>query len=356
LGPYGIPASRAVYDRLVAEWLAKQPAAPCPTIDEIIVRFLEHARSYYRKAGVETAEVANVRLSLRPLHDRFGSLPVVEFGPRALNLVRQEMLGSGVSRLEINRRVSRIRRMFRWAASEELIPAGIVAALKTLADLKKGRTTARETSPVTAVPEAFVDAVLPHVSRQVATMIELQRLTGMRPGEVMIMRAGDLDTTGKVWLYRPSAHKMEHTNRSRVVPIGPRAQAVLRPWLRTNLKEFLFQPQEAEAERLAERKRNRVTPLTPSQRARTRKADPRKQPGERFDTRSYAHAIARACRKVGIPVWGPNRLRHLAATILRREFGLDVARVVLGHSSPVVTEIYAELDGAKATEAMLRIG
>jgi hypothetical protein len=35
---------------------------------------------------------------------------------------------------------------------------------------------------------------------------------------------------------------------------------------------------------------------------------------------------------------------------------LDVARAVLGHSSPVVTEVYAELDGAKAAEAMERVG
>jgi hypothetical protein len=35
---------------------------------------------------------------------------------------------------------------------------------------------------------------------------------------------------------------------------------------------------------------------------------------------------------------------------------LDVARAVLGHSSPVVTEVYAELDGAKAAEAMEKVG
>src|SRR5262249_30396224 len=137
LGRHGTPASRAVYDRLVAAWLARKPAAPCPTVDEIIIRYLEFARSYYRKAGVETAEVANVKLSLRPLHARFGALRVVEFGPRALRTVRQDLIASGVSRPEINRRVGRIRRMFRWAASEELIPAGIVAALATLADLKR---------------------------------------------------------------------------------------------------------------------------------------------------------------------------------------------------------------------------
>ena len=54
--------------------------------------------------------------------------------------------------------------------------------------------------------------------------------------------------------------------------------------------------------------------------------------------------------------WSPNQLRHNAATHIRKEFGLDAARVILGHSSPAVTEVYAELDQAKAMEIMGKIG
>jgi len=67
-------------------------------------------------------------------------------------------------------------------------------------------------------------------------------------------------------------------------------------------------------------------------------------------------AEAKGIDPTEIPAWHPNQLRHNAATRLRREFGLDVARAVLGHSTPVVTEVYAELDGAKAAEAMERVG
>jgi site-specific recombinase XerC len=42
--------------------------------------------------------------------------------------------------------------------------------------------------------------------------------------------------------------------------------------------------------------------------------------------------------------------------MLRKEFDIDTARAVLGHSSTSVTEIYAELDGSKAAEAMERVG
>jgi integrase len=54
--------------------------------------------------------------------------------------------------------------------------------------------------------------------------------------------------------------------------------------------------------------------------------------------------------------WSANQLRHSAATHLRNEFGIEAARVVLGHSSAEVTEIYAELDMAKAAEIMGRVG
>ena len=47
--------------------------------------------------------------------------------------------------------------------------------------------------------------IRPYVSRQVWAIVQLQCLTGMRPGEVLTIRSCDLDTTGKLWLYRPAS-------------------------------------------------------------------------------------------------------------------------------------------------------
>ena len=186
------------------------------------------------------------------------------------------------------------------------------------------------------------------------------------------MRTIDVDTSGRVWIYTPESHKTEHHGRKRRIYLGPAAQENLRPWLRPELTAYLFSPAEAEAERHAKQRDSRKTRVQPSQQNRRRRR-PRKSPGERYDTDSYRKAIqygvdranAEAKRKAQqaglepgepIPRWHPNQLRHNAATRLRREFGLDVARCVLGHSSPVVTEVYAELDGAKAAEAMEQVG
>src|SRR5262249_29487116 len=157
---------------------------------------------------------------------------------------------------------------FKWAVENELVPASVHHGLRTVAGLRRGRCDVRESEPVRPAPEAMVEAVRPHVARQVWTMIELQLLTGMRPGEATSMRTRDLDTSGKVWVYTPESHKTEHHGKRRAIYIGPRAQSVLRPWLRTDLASYLFSPAEAEAERRASQRVHRKTKVQPSQRNR----------------------------------------------------------------------------------------
>ena len=96
-------------------------------------------------------------------------------------------------------------------------------------------------------------------------MIRLQSLTGMRPDEVVQMRTEDLNTAGAIWEYRPGTHKLDHFEEiERIVMIGPRAQEVLKPWLRTDLDAFLFDPRETMAGHRAGRRASRKTPLSPS--------------------------------------------------------------------------------------------
>ena len=78
--------------------------------------------------------------------------------------------------------------------------------------------------------------------------------------------------------------------------------------------------------------------------------------GERYTTASYRRAIQRACKLAGVPLWGPHRLRHSSATDIRREYGLEAAQVMLGHSNADVTQIYAERDRDKAVGVALKFG
>ena len=57
-----------------------------------------------------------------------------------------------------------------------------------------------------------------------------------------------------------------------------------------------------------------------------------------------------------VPHWHPHQLRHTAATRLRKEFGIELTRVILGHTSAEVTTIYAERDIGLAINAMSKAG
>jgi integrase len=129
--------------------------------------------------------------------------------------------------------------------------------------------------------------------------------------------------------------------------------------LKTDLTAYVFDPREVVAEHLAARRSARKKEPTPHglrERAKRRQPAPKHPPGPCYTTQTYRDAIRRACMKAGVPHWHPNQLRHNAATRIRREYVLDASRVILGHSSPIITEIYAELDHEKAREVVSRIG
>jgi integrase len=92
----------------------------------------------------------------------------------------------------------------------------------------------------------------------VAALVEVQLLSGCRVGEVLSMRGCDLDLTGPVWVFRPARHKNRNRGIDRAVFLGPRAQAVVRPFLKTDRQAYLFSPSDAIAARDARRNHFRL--------------------------------------------------------------------------------------------------
>lgn len=361
LGRHGTEVSLRKYDRLISEWLAGGRHLPDAdeggglTVGELVLRYWDFARGYYLKDGLPTSEISSIRHSVTPLNDLYADLPAGEFGPLALKAVRERMIARGLSRGVVNDYIGRIKRILRWGVENELVPAEIYHGLQAVAGLRRGRSEARETEPVKPVPDIHVDAIRPFVCPQVWAMIELQRLTGMRSGEVVQMRASELDMSGRIWSYVPRTHKTIHHGRQRKIWLGPAAQRILTPFLKADLGAHLFSPMDARQERFEEMRRGRKTPVQPSQVCR-KKARPERMPGECYTSQSYGRTIARACRAAGVPHWHPHRLRHNAATRIRREFGLEAARAVLGHSTVGVTQHYAEMDEALASRIAVQAG
>ncbi len=217
----------------MAEALAKEniPGSPQPhlacgglSVKELILAYWRHAIGYYRKNGMLTGETDNIRVALRPVRQLYGSTPASEFGPDALEVVQRKMLEDGLSRNGINSRISKIKRMFRWASKKRHVPPETYYGLKAVEGLQRGRFNVRETKPVKPVPDEHVAAVLPKVNAVVRAMLQVQELAGMRPQDIRNMRTGDIDMSKDVWVYSPWTHKMEHRGLSRQIAIGPRAR------------------------------------------------------------------------------------------------------------------------------------
>jgi site-specific recombinase XerD len=404
LGRYGSPESRREYARVLAEWEANDRRLPQPSatsdisVNELVLAYWKHARDYYGWVKhPERGDRVSLKDALRVVRKLHGHTPARDFGPLALKACRARMIRKGWARTYINSQVDRVRRMFRWAAEEELLPGSVYDNIAKVSSLRKGKSEARESEKVRPVRDEVVDATLAFLHPVPRAMVELQRLTGMRPGEVCRVRGIDLEVSAPVWVYRPGSdqgpegeHKTAHHGHERAVLIGPRAQEILKPWLKTDLTAYLFSPKEAEALRSALRRQNRKSPMTPSQAARKPRKDPRRPRGERYRVAAYRLAIYRACDRAFPPPaplakredetwkewrgrltagdraelrrwrkahrWHPHQLRHNAGTVLRKEYGIEVAKIILGHATLTATQVYAERDLERAREIVGKIG
>ena len=327
----------------------------------MVLAYLEHAQTYYRDSeGMQTTGLESIKCALRPLETLYASKLATEFGPVALKAVRHKMIEDGTTRRVINDRIGQIKRMFKWASSEELISSSIYHGLACVEGLRKGRSKAKETAPIKPVPDEDVDAILPFLMPTLKAMVQLQRATGMRTGEMVIMRMVDIDQSGLVWIYTPKKHKTAHHGHAKQIALGPKAQQAIKPYLMQEPAAYLFSPQRAREEWYAEKRVLRKSKVQPSQINR-RKAQPARTPGKHYNHHSYYRAIQYAIKKAGksginVPHWHPHQLRHSAATRIRKEHGLDAARAILGHRSLAITETYAEIDAALASQVAAKLG
>ena len=167
-----------------------------------------------------------------------------------------------------------------------------------------------------------------------------------------------IDARGEVWTIRLTEHKTAWRGHARLIFAGPKAQAILKPYLeKCKPDQCVFSPKVAVEQRKDVAEANRKTPLScGNRRGSNRKSNPKKTPGDKYTTQSYGKAIKFACKLAGVAVWSPNQLRHAAATALREAEGIESASLILGHKSLDVTQVYAEKSEAKAIEIAKKHG
>lgn len=132
----------------------------------------------------------------------------------------------------INSLISKIRSIYRWAVSDELIPGEVIHAISSVKALEPGEEGVRDKPKVADVPEQVVEMTLPYSPAMPRAIVKLLLLTGARCGEMCILRPCDIDRTNSdAWIYQPSRHKTMKKQKDRFIYFGPAAQAILSPWL-----------------------------------------------------------------------------------------------------------------------------
>ena len=213
----------------------------------------------------------------------------------------------------------------------------------------------------------------------------------------MHVRRCDIDTGGAIWLYNPAQHKTAWRGKTRTIAIGPKEpQELLKGFFTPELGAVLVFPGSCGVEELraGAAPAKRTTPRYPSHMRRNAakwKAKPRRAASEKYNRGSYEVAIDRACDRAFAPCqanwlkrenetasawwkrltkeqraevktwrkahrWSPNQLRHAVATRVRKDYGLEAAQVLLGHSRADVTQVYAERNEALAAEVAAKLG
>ncbi len=313
--------------RLWEEACAAQRVAPTDarTVDDVCSAYLDYAAVYYHGGH----ELSTVTCALRVFRALYGRRPIGDIVHTDLLQAREALVRKGLARVTVNRYIGVItNRLAPWAFDTGIIRAATKAELTPVSPLKANRCAARECAPVRPVADDIVDKTLACLPPNLAAMVRVQRLTGMRPAEVCQLNWPAIDTSTIPWVYRPEHHKNEWRGQPRAVCIGPRARAILRQYTST---KYPFSPLAAIAERLAARGHKEITDAPLGRRV-----------GERWTREAYTRAINRACARAGVESWAPNRLRHAFATEVRRAFGVDAARAVLGHSTGAkITDRYS---------------
>jgi integrase len=342
MGKWKTPEAEKNYRRFLAEWTACVGTAAIRPgkkviIDDVLAGYLEWAEK-----NLDRRNYRHARAVATTVQKLYAGLPVDEFGGKCLMAVQEELEKTGrCSRNYINSLICRFRTMLRWGVARDLVSNNTVKTIECVQPLRKGRTTAHETKRRKNVPDEVVEATLPHLSPTIATMVQVQSWSLMRPCEVCRMKVGEIDKsrTDGIWLYQPPEHKGAWREQdkegeyARKIPLGKPEQELLAAFMVSRSPE------------------------------QTVFSDGNGNP---YYTDKYTRNVTKSIRKANltlpddqkIPAWTPYQLRHAGITklIAENEGNKDIARVVAGQKTIEVTEMYNHADVIVAIEQAKKRG
>ena len=364
LGKWGSDKAQAAYDALIASWLASgrvntdgaaaalpavEKSAPLPspsgvlTIADLLALWMEDIA--VNGKGPKSSSYGSARAAGRAL-SAYLTMPAEDFGPKAFKKVMRDYARTPVitrkrqadgtvinvqrprTRKYVNDTMIRIRKMFQWAESEELIDESKAYRLKSVPLLEFGDAHAVESEERQPAKTKDVQATLNALTRECAALVQVLSLTGCRPKEVCTMTMEQIyDRHKKVWRYVPKRHKNSWRGKIRHVAIGPQAQVIIENQVRQfglSDTDAIFSPRRPVS-------RNKKTDSKPDPRAK-----------EFYESNIVRKAVARACEVAGVEHWFPYQCRYAVGAKARQQGGIATTSATLGNSKKIAAHYAPE--------------
>lgn len=285
------------------------------TVGQLVALFMQHGTAdFAMRRG--TTEAGNFRDATKELLALYAELPARAFDVLHLKAIRLLMVESKLARSTINKqRIRRVRTIFRWATEHHGLDSAVIARLESVKALRPTVDGVTESPrPLAATIEqiraVLADPKCPAVNR---AMLRFQTLTGARPGEICGAVGVDLDQSKSPWRWMPQAHKNAWREKVRVIPVGPRAQLVLLPYMNDG-------------------------PLFVTKR------------GKPFRVDHYHQMIQESCERLRIQRFSPQSVRRFTLTEADDLADVETAQELASHSDTRTTETYLRRAGRRAVK------
>ena len=352
LGRHGSSEALIAYNRFCAE-LQSNPAGYIPptgepdvSVRELALAFLDHLKERTDEISYITYRIIVVEFLL----ELYWDTPADKFTTTCLDLVRGAMKQSErFNRDVLNRHTRRIVAIFKWGVWKELCKESTWQKLTVIPPYKKGEPGTFEGRKRKPVSDDVLIRTIKYGVPTEKAMIKVHRLTGARPGEICNLTVGAVDLKeGKILL---TEHKTKAHVGERTIELRPEAREIIALYLIGKKPEAaVFSPRQVMAERYAAKRANRKTKIPPSQaeQYRQRSENPKSRVGEFYNPKSYYRMVERLIKRANkagenIPDWFPYMIRHATATADAMDSILKLAMERLGHTTPKMTENYAQV-------------
>ena len=256
---------------------------------ELCERYAEFAKTNGKPAYIR--EKYHIATHLVP---HFGEILVHAINLDVCERYKKNRLKTGAEKSTINREISTLKAILKYAGERDLAPEGVGGDVCTFTNMERKETRIMTRDDIKRLLKLCASPDFQAREPYLFPVVTVMANTGLRPRECIRLAKGDLDLEHRVISVRQTKTKSGIRN----IPISSEVAGVLSRWLPHVKGEWVF----------------------PSP----------KKPGAHI--RDFAKAFAEAVKEAGLKGFTPRSLRRMFATKLSKKARRTLVAKLKGHS------------------------